>query len=950
MACRVHATDLFSWSHVVVGGGGYVTGLLIHPANSTVVYARTDVGGAYRWDTASSSWIPLTDWIADGNNNLSGIDGFAVDPSNTNIVYLACGKSLGSSPHGIYKSLTQGTTWSGPYLSGVAMAGNDNITGGRASPFLRNAGERLAVDPNLGSILYFGSRADGLWKSTDAGLNWTHVAVPGLVTNAGYGVSFVAFDPTSGRPGVASTNLYIGACGTTSSGSDGGVYRSSNGGSTWVELANPASGAVNQPRRGQCSRVDGTLWVTHQDGVAKAGRTATALTDVTPAGYAGSTFNALALDSANAANAVAMGGSAAASNPMFRTTNAGASWSQIGAGTHASAVPWWTSGMWAAWISACAINPAQPKQLWYSDWYGIWKTDDYTVASPTWHNYENGHEEICLFNLACPPAGSAAELLSVCYDVDGFRHGNVNAFPSNRIDSGGVKYQDGHGLDYCEANPNFLVRVGVTSSGSGGVCKSADDGATWSSCAGWPTASLPNRVAVSASNTNIFLVTVDSAKPMYTSNGGASFTTCAGTVNEAGGLKDGAIALAADRVDGNRFYYYASGQLYLSVDGGRTFASVSSALASDNSNPVLRAVPGAPGELWVSLDGNGLWRSVNSGTNFTEVRNAQGRLTVWEFGFGKPGSGSVPWVYVHGLISGTEGVFLSKDRGTTWTPVNPPGGLVCADAKVLDASRQTVGRVFLGTGGRGVFMGSLLPPAMPANLVAAGGVGAVSLSWSAVANADSYIIKRSTTSGKEIPLTNTTTSRYVDSGLTAGTIYYYKVSATNLVGASADSAEVSATVDVPPSCRILKPLAGTIYPAPAAMTVLANAADSDGTVTNVDFRLNGVKVGQAVYSPFSFTTNGVPAGDYNLTAIAVDSAGAATTSSVVNITVSSLPVALSVAQSNGALVLSWPGFWVLQSKARLEDSIPWVDVTNALSPYNLPLLPQGAQYFRLQSP
>ena len=39
----------------------------------------------------------------------------------------------------------------------------------------RSMGERLAVDPNNNSVLYFGSRTDGLWRSEDYGATWSRV-------------------------------------------------------------------------------------------------------------------------------------------------------------------------------------------------------------------------------------------------------------------------------------------------------------------------------------------------------------------------------------------------------------------------------------------------------------------------------------------------------------------------------------------------------------------------------------------------------------------------------------------------------------------------------------------------------------------------------------------------------------------------------------------------------
>ena len=42
-------------------GGGYVDGIIFNKTEKDLIYARTDVGGAYRWDKMNNSWIPITD-------------------------------------------------------------------------------------------------------------------------------------------------------------------------------------------------------------------------------------------------------------------------------------------------------------------------------------------------------------------------------------------------------------------------------------------------------------------------------------------------------------------------------------------------------------------------------------------------------------------------------------------------------------------------------------------------------------------------------------------------------------------------------------------------------------------------------------------------------------------------------------------------------------------------
>jgi hypothetical protein len=87
------------------------------------------------------------------------------------------------------------------------------------------------------------------------------------------------------------------------------------------------------------------------------------------------------------------------------------------------------------------------------------------------------------------------------------------------------------------------------------------------------------------------------------------------------------------------------------------------------------------------------------------------------------------------------------------------------------------------------------PPPAPQGLAAVPvGNANVNLTWSAADNANSYTVKRSTTSGGPYTSVGTTlTTGYSDNTVTNGTAYYYVVSATNALGESANSAEVSVT-------------------------------------------------------------------------------------------------------------------------------------------------------------
>ncbi|HEV2694148.1 MAG TPA: carbohydrate-binding protein [Verrucomicrobiae bacterium] len=85
-----------------------------------------------------------------------------------------------------------------------------------------------------------------------------------------------------------------------------------------------------------------------------------------------------------------------------------------------------------------------------------------------------------------------------------------------------------------------------------------------------------------------------------------------------------------------------------------------------------------------------------------------------------------------------------------------------------------------------------VPPVVPADLVVRAGNNRATLAWLSSAGASGYNVKRSTTSGGSyvVIASNVANAAYVDTGLVNGTTYYYVVSALNLAGESANSAEV----------------------------------------------------------------------------------------------------------------------------------------------------------------
>ncbi|HMO46574.1 MAG TPA: Ig-like domain-containing protein [Rubrivivax sp.] len=109
-------------------------------------------------------------------------------------------------------------------------------------------------------------------------------------------------------------------------------------------------------------------------------------------------------------------------------------------------------------------------------------------------------------------------------------------------------------------------------------------------------------------------------------------------------------------------------------------------------------------------------------------------------------------------------------------------------------------------------------------------------------------------------------------------------------GASKTSAAVGITVtsgaaNQPPTVALTAPAAGQSYAQGAVVTLQATAADSDGTVARVEFYANGVKLGEDLNAPYTYSWGAAGLGSHTLTAVAVDNGGASKTSAAVGINV-----------------------------------------------------------------
>ena len=79
--------DPYTWRNVQIGGGGFVPGIIFNQTQPNLIYARTDIGGAYRWNQSTGRWIPLLDWVSWDRWGWTGVASLATDPVDTGRVY-----------------------------------------------------------------------------------------------------------------------------------------------------------------------------------------------------------------------------------------------------------------------------------------------------------------------------------------------------------------------------------------------------------------------------------------------------------------------------------------------------------------------------------------------------------------------------------------------------------------------------------------------------------------------------------------------------------------------------------------------------------------------------------------------------------------------------------------------------------------------------------------------
>jgi hypothetical protein len=238
---------------------GRVTAIAADPGNANTVYVASAGGGIWKTTNANNSspnWTPLTDNVTDGSGNpipefmgaVAETDATSGAHSGSQIVYAGTGEANNGIDafygKGILVSTNGGSTWT--------------LTTGPSNAFNGQTVEKIVLDPSdtSGGTAYavidgFGTDGKngntGIWKTTNFGANWTNMTVANtgpFGANANVDEwSDLVIDPHTPSTIYAAIGTYVGAnFGFTA---DNGIYKSTDGGSTWSLLSNGPTGSGN---------------------------------------------------------------------------------------------------------------------------------------------------------------------------------------------------------------------------------------------------------------------------------------------------------------------------------------------------------------------------------------------------------------------------------------------------------------------------------------------------------------------------------------------------------------------------------------------------------------------------------------------------------------------------------------------------------------------------------
>ena len=653
---------------VAMGGGGFVTGVF-STCEQDVYYARTDVGGAYRWDKSKGKCVTLSN-IAGVS---WGVDGLAVDPNNAARVFLLTG--MGSDAT-ILVSDDYGDTFTKVPTDLIIVHGNG---GGRQN------GEKIAVDPNDPDVLFAGGRTGGVIKSTAGRMAWSKVEgfKEEFYLGSNAGIASIVFDETTGTDGKATRRIFI----AVSRSGKANIFVSENGGKDWSAVSElPNEYNPQRMRFDSNGRLviafaagEGPGTTGEGGGIIRYDPNTKQVEDISP--KESIRIGDVVMDPTNPDRMVActqgvwtyQSGTNNYGDEIYTTEDGGKTWRNITENFTVDNMGTWISGSSIHWAGCLSIDPFNTGKIMIVSGNGIFACDDIFAETPAFYFNVKGLEETVTLDATM---GKGSPFLSAVGDYDGF----INTSPTEY----GTRYNPGignnSGIAVAGSDPSVMFRSGKD------AYYSEDGGQTWTVTAKPTDASSQGNVTVSADGSRIFW-SPSNGGVYYSTDKGATWTKCAGIAAQS--------YIRGDSINPNYIYAMTASAFYVSSDGGANFKQT---LSNFTGTKRFAVSPDKEGVIYNLAAG--LQISEDYGQTFTRINNLTSVSSV-SAGAGKD-ENSPNAVYIYGEPEGQpEGLYWSTDGCETWERIDDDLHYY-GTAEILVGDANKFGRCYLGTGGLGV--------------------------------------------------------------------------------------------------------------------------------------------------------------------------------------------------------------------------------------------------------
>ncbi|MBT8378843.1 MAG: T9SS type A sorting domain-containing protein [Ignavibacteria bacterium] len=615
---------------------GRVRGLDVHPTNPNIVYAGVAAGGIWKTTNGGTSWTNVGD-------NLASLTygAIAIDPNNTNTVYAGAGEILYNfgpfiyEGQGLYKTTDGGASWS-------------QITNGFGNT--THFGD-LQVSPHNSNIVFaaLGSgywhrgnlSNEGIWRSTDGGVNWTrtlfvidafdvivhpsnstlvYAAAGGGVTSGGFWVSFDGgitwSQSNTGLPTASSIlRMQISISNSSpstvyglihTSGNTPLAYKSTNGGLSWLQISSGIPLGGNW----------GSGWITQ-------------------GGY----DLCIAVNPTNPNHAIV------GNIELHQTTN-GSTYSvqRVGSATNAWDCPIHVD------LHRIVFAPSNSNTIYIGCDGGVYKSTD---GGTTWASANSGLATIQFYRIASHPTKHDT-LIGGAQDNGNFRTFNAGATPWGYTTTG-----DGMNCFFDHTSPNTIY----LSTQNGNLLKSTNLGTNVTNLTfisgSWITPYFmhpTNNQWIYAANNSV----------LRSTNGGSSFSTIASNVSTS----DLINTMSQSPVTPNNMIFAGSGlftstpQVKVSTDGGFTWTDITSNIGG-TQRVISRVVcdPINANTMYVVRSGftagNNIYKTINLGVTWTNISGNLPSIPHNDF-FVDPVNPT------HYYAANDFGVYRSTNSGTTW--------------------------------------------------------------------------------------------------------------------------------------------------------------------------------------------------------------------------------------------------------------------------------------------